>query len=263
MFTQEDVLSMVKGAEINQLSRCQELVRTHGPGIITALAKTGWQKGSSALHFAAMGSLPVLQWFLEQEIDFNAIDSDGSTALMWAVYVGPKDPVQVLLARGANARLQDAQGLTALDYARREGKADVVAILEGAYSLRESISFSSSFPSFRFLVEHEQYLSQIGSHTKAAMREPAHPVAELQADQVRQRQADEPAVNLLDVQQSLPSSDDSCFPDPKETAGSEECALRKVGLAETHGVLAAGTPQLQTQTMPALDLGGLDFDLPE
>eukprot|EP00042_Codosiga_hollandica_P034649 m.244644 g.244644 ORF g.244644 m.244644 type:complete len:158 (+) comp54465_c0_seq14:136-609(+) len=108
MFTQEDVLSMVKGAEINQLSRCQELVRTHGPGIITALAKTGWQKGSSALHFAAMGSLPVLQWFLEQEIDFNAIDSDGSTALMWAVYVGPKDPVQVLLARGANARLQDA-----------------------------------------------------------------------------------------------------------------------------------------------------------
>eukprot|EP00042_Codosiga_hollandica_P034646 m.244605 g.244605 ORF g.244605 m.244605 type:complete len:242 (+) comp54465_c0_seq10:136-861(+) len=241
MFTQEDVLSMVKGAEINQLSRCQELVRTHGPGIITALAKTGWQKGSSALHFAAMGSLPVLQWFLEQEIDFNAIDSDGSTALMWAVYVGPKDPVQVLLARGANARLQDAQGLTALDYARREGKADVVAILE----------------------EHEQYLSQIGSHTKAAMREPAHSAAELQADQLGVGQADEPVVNLLDMQQSLPSSDDSRFPDPGVAAGSEDSALRMVGLAETHGMLAAGTPQLQTQTMPALDLGGLDFDLPE
>eukprot|EP00042_Codosiga_hollandica_P034650 m.244643 g.244643 ORF g.244643 m.244643 type:complete len:202 (+) comp54465_c0_seq14:462-1067(+) len=183
-------------------------------------------------------------------------------------WFSPPNPSSICELASTHTMLHDPtpfaqQGLTALDYARREGKADVVAILEGAYSLRESISFSSSFPSFRFLVEHEQYLSQIGSHTKAAMREPAHPVAELQADQVRQRQADEPAVNLLDVQQSLPSSDDSCFPDPKETAGSEECALRKVGLAETHGVLAAGTPQLQTQTMPALDLGGLDFDLPE
>eukprot|EP00042_Codosiga_hollandica_P034648 m.244633 g.244633 ORF g.244633 m.244633 type:complete len:180 (+) comp54465_c0_seq13:462-1001(+) len=161
-------------------------------------------------------------------------------------WFSPPNPSSICELASTHTMLHDPtpfaqQGLTALDYARREGKADVVAILE----------------------EHEQYLSQIGSHTKAAMREPAHSAAELQADQLGVGQADEPVVNLLDMQQSLPSSDDSRFPDPGVAAGSEDSALRMVGLAETHGMLAAGTPQLQTQTMPALDLGGLDFDLPE
>jgi ankyrin repeat protein len=48
----------------------------------------------------------------------NDVNNDGETVLMESARAGRLNQVQLLLARGANARLKDKKGLTALDKAR-------------------------------------------------------------------------------------------------------------------------------------------------
>lgn len=54
------------------------------------------------------------------------------TALMMAAVRGNAALVRALLARGADSRLTDTQGGTALDFARKKGHSDVVDILTAA-----------------------------------------------------------------------------------------------------------------------------------
>jgi uncharacterized protein len=62
-------------------------------------------------------------------------DEDGATALMLAAEVGSPEIVTALLAKGADARVKDAHGLRAVDYAKRgalTNRATVVQLLQQA-----------------------------------------------------------------------------------------------------------------------------------
>ena len=53
----------------------------------------------------------------------NAPDEDGDTALMWAVFKGHKDVVEVLLAAGANTNMLDSKGKEKLTELLKPAKA--------------------------------------------------------------------------------------------------------------------------------------------
>ena len=50
---------------------------------------------------------------------------------MWAAVFGHEDAAQQLIARGADAALKDAEGMTALDWAVKNKREKVVALLQG------------------------------------------------------------------------------------------------------------------------------------
>ena len=88
--------------------------------------------GQTALYCAAMrnqvGCLEVLG---EAGADLDkAEDGDGWTPLIIAAVHGQTAAVGWLLARGADWRLTDRVGVTALNYAKRRGKAEAAAALE-------------------------------------------------------------------------------------------------------------------------------------
>jgi ankyrin repeat protein len=69
---------------------------------------------------------------LSRGVDVNAVNDKGSTALMMAAFFGRTENARILVAKGANIRLRDNAGDTALDIARKEKSEDVVALLLAA-----------------------------------------------------------------------------------------------------------------------------------
>ena len=105
-------------------------------------------QASNALMMAVRGRKPTEQrlqmatWLLDhgalvdaRENEHNKTQTDGfgradmGTALHAAARLGREAEVQLLLKRGANRSVQDAQGRTALDVAEEGGLTEVVGIL--------------------------------------------------------------------------------------------------------------------------------------
>jgi ankyrin repeat protein len=75
---------------------------------------------TTALHQAVFEDhAEVAELLLDQGIDIDAVDDQGATALMWAANMGSIDSVRLLLGRGADWRIRDIKGKTALDLARQ------------------------------------------------------------------------------------------------------------------------------------------------
>jgi type IV secretory pathway VirB10-like protein len=72
------------------------------------------------------------QGALAREIDVNAIDAQGRTALMRAALQGDTAGVRRLLEAGADPGQRDAQGRSAADLAREAGHDAVLLLLESA-----------------------------------------------------------------------------------------------------------------------------------
>ncbi|WP_439587831.1 ankyrin repeat domain-containing protein [Hydrogenophaga sp.] len=75
---------------------------------------------------------PEAQGALAREVDVNAIDPQGRTALMRAAVQGDADRVRHLLEAGADPRRRDREGRSAADLAREAGHAAVLSMLEAA-----------------------------------------------------------------------------------------------------------------------------------
>ena len=75
---------------------------------------------SMALHAASYGgNFQVAQALLKQPgVEFNAIDVDGRTPLMWAVEKGHEGIIRLLLEKGADPTIKNAETKTAVDLAR-------------------------------------------------------------------------------------------------------------------------------------------------
>jgi len=82
-----------------------------------------------AVQSALTGGLVALELLLESGAQVDEINRYGETALMYASAWGDTRAAQFLLIRGASPRTPDVEGLTALDWAARNGREDVVAIL--------------------------------------------------------------------------------------------------------------------------------------
>lgn len=82
--------------------------------------RDGW----TPLHYAATGSdsTAVLAFLLDNGAVVDARAPNGNTPLMMAARYGAFASVDVLLARGADARLTNGAGMSAADLARQAGR---------------------------------------------------------------------------------------------------------------------------------------------
>ena len=88
--------------------------------------------GRTALMYSASGPYPdTVRILLEHGADPNISDkSENFTALMFAAAEGQAEVVRALLRHGASWEKIDADGETALDFARSNGHSEVVQLLE-------------------------------------------------------------------------------------------------------------------------------------
>ena len=94
-----------------------------------AVDRSGW----TALHYAAIGPAPMLvTMLLDRGARVDAPSPNHSTPLMLAARYGSEQAVDLLLARGADRRLRNDQGLDAADFARQAGRAALAARLARA-----------------------------------------------------------------------------------------------------------------------------------
>jgi ankyrin repeat protein len=93
--------------------------------------KTGIDEATPLYSAVSRGALQMTQLLLDGNANINARDRDfGQTALMLAAKYSHVDILRVLLDRGAEVHLRDDEGISALDWARRNHRDDIVAILE-------------------------------------------------------------------------------------------------------------------------------------
>jgi len=91
--------------------------------------KPGW----APLHYAATdagGQAPAMvRLLLEHHAYIDAESPNGTTPLMMAAHYGSPTVVKILLEEGADPSIKNQQGLTAIDFARRANRAEVVEII--------------------------------------------------------------------------------------------------------------------------------------
>jgi ankyrin repeat protein len=91
------------------------------------------RQGWTPLHYAASGPEPkIVALLLDRGAQIEAPSPNRTTPLMMAAKYGAIDSAELLLARGADARLRNDVGLNAADFARQAGRDALAAKLEGA-----------------------------------------------------------------------------------------------------------------------------------
>mmetsp|Transcript_21787 Transcript_21787/g.32574 ORF Transcript_21787/g.32574 Transcript_21787/m.32574 type:complete len:891 (-) Transcript_21787:80-2752(-) len=83
---------------------------------------------------SAHGWADIVAWFIENgaDVDHQAADADGSTAIMYAGTAGHVDTVKKLIAAGANVNLKHNSGGTALSESAAGGNVEIVEAILGA-----------------------------------------------------------------------------------------------------------------------------------
>ena len=98
--------------------------------LLVLLPMAGLAAGRSEVADALKaGDLAGARKLVEQHADVNAPQSDGATALDWAVYRSDQEMVDLLLGAGANARAANREGSTPLWLASINGDAAIIAAL--------------------------------------------------------------------------------------------------------------------------------------
>jgi ankyrin repeat protein len=99
--------------------------------------KTGW----TPLHYAASGvqaqQPAMVALLLEQHAYIDATSPNGSTPLMMAAQYGTHEVVQLLLAEGADPTLKNLIGLSAVDFALRADRSEIVQTIAAAVRQRQ------------------------------------------------------------------------------------------------------------------------------
>lgn len=94
-----------------------------------ALNRAGW----TPLHYAASGpAVAVVKLLLDRGAAIDAPSPNRSTALMMAARYGSEEAVQLLLARGASAKLRNDRQMSPADFARSAGREPLALLLEAA-----------------------------------------------------------------------------------------------------------------------------------
>ncbi len=95
--------------------------------------KTGW----TPLHYAATrGHLAIMELLLDHDAYIDAESPNGTTPLMMAAHYGSAAAVKLLLEAGADPRLKNQLGLSAIDFANRAGRQDAAELI--ASSIRNA-----------------------------------------------------------------------------------------------------------------------------
>ena len=99
--------------------------------------KTGW----TPLHYAASSPqgdhLGVAKLLLENAAYIDAASPNGSTPLMMAAMYGNTSTLKLLLDEGADPTLKNQLGLTAVDFAQRADRKEMVELIGAAIRARQ------------------------------------------------------------------------------------------------------------------------------
>ena len=99
--------------------------------------KTGW----TPLHYAASSTqgdqLGVAKLLLENAAYIDAASPNGSTTLMMAAMYGNTSTLKLLLDEGADPTLKNQLGLTAVDFAQRADRKEMVELIGAAIRARQ------------------------------------------------------------------------------------------------------------------------------
>ena len=98
-----------------------------GVGLLTAASA-----GAAAIPLvdaARAEDAAAVRALLEQQVDVNAAEVDGTTALHWAAYQGDVETARLLLAAGARTGVTNRYGVTPLALAAERGEARIVGAL--------------------------------------------------------------------------------------------------------------------------------------
>eukprot|EP00042_Codosiga_hollandica_P002750 m.12245 g.12245 ORF g.12245 m.12245 type:complete len:380 (+) comp17373_c0_seq1:45-1184(+) len=171
--TQADVEELCTAVQADKMAECQRIVQRCGPSII-ATCRDHDSVGNAALHYAAADHPEILEWFLQQQINCNALNKGGCPALIWAVNTPSVACTRLLLAYGADTSIMTVYGKTALVYAKEYRRQEITSLLE----------------------EHERHLAaQQG--IKPALHERSQPASPAHKTECGISAAAEPGLNLL------------------------------------------------------------------
>ena len=103
---------------------CQQLITRDAD-----VNKPGW----TPLHYAATGGhISTIRLLLENHAFIDSASPNLSTPLMMAAMYGTADAVKVLIEAGADPRLKNVNGLSAIDFARKVQREEVVLLIAAA-----------------------------------------------------------------------------------------------------------------------------------
>jgi hypothetical protein len=108
-----DSSTAVAGAPVAR----QRMAGSSAATSIATAARAGVSPAAAFRHAAEVGDLAALAALAEKQVDIDARDAAGRTALMLATLHGEADAVAALLAHGADPNAADADGTTPLQAA--------------------------------------------------------------------------------------------------------------------------------------------------
>lgn len=86
--------------------------------------------GTALMACIVKGQTALAEKLIKRKIDVNITDSQGITALMYAVQFKNKKIVSLLLQNGANKTIKDKNGKTAFEYAVFSGEDEIINLLK-------------------------------------------------------------------------------------------------------------------------------------
>jgi ankyrin repeat protein len=120
------------GADVNMRDK-QGCIPLHWAvaGSVVMAHAGGWS--STRSNIATQEEAVV--FLLQHTSDINVRNTDGQTALHWAVRYGERTIARLLVERHADSRITDAYGWTALDWAIECGREDMVHLLRNLWTV--------------------------------------------------------------------------------------------------------------------------------
>ncbi len=108
--------------DVNETQLVESFIQTHDIALLDLLVKAGWDvtahtpKSSLGRHVIA--DLRLMDWLITHGLPVNQVNDDGQTLLMQAAGMKKETLCYLLLAAGADHKLKDADGKTAMDWAQ-------------------------------------------------------------------------------------------------------------------------------------------------
>ena len=107
-----------KGANVEGLNYYEKALNNHRPAFTPIMLAAG------------NGQPEHIKLLIKYGADINAVNANGDTALIYAVFAKRTENVKALLQHGANPEIKNNEQLTALSYAKQHGFKPIIDILK-------------------------------------------------------------------------------------------------------------------------------------
>jgi ankyrin repeat protein len=125
--SREDVQSFCEAANRGDTEAVRDFLDQFGKSIVNERDNIN----ARALTWAAFsGQIETVRLLVERGADINAGGTNDKPALTWAIESGRREVAEFLLKKGASLDARDDAGSTPVDYAKRAGNGDMLALID-------------------------------------------------------------------------------------------------------------------------------------